>query len=179
MLHNVLDMDDSQLKTDISAIAMEGIRIINGSHRSYHEENNVPQSETKEGKFYYNFPLLMGAVYNGENFEPLQDVSVSLRINGEKAEMADSTWSNPAKTYKATKGSYTFWPKAIECDKNEGPKIFKFIFDISCKNFASTTYAIEVPVIPEASKKLTLESNFSVKVKDIFLFDRNSENPME
>ncbi|MCQ2573537.1 MAG: late competence development ComFB family protein [Treponema sp.] len=178
MLHSTLDMDDSQLKTDITAIAMEGIRIINGSHRSYHS-GHMTEKPSSGGKYYYNFPVLMGAVYNGENFEPLDGVSVSLKMNGEDVAMSDSTWSNPAKTYKATKGNYTFWPASIEADKDEGPKVFKFTFEISRENFVSSTYAIEVPVVAETVKKITLDSSFSLKIKDIFLFDKNSENPME
>jgi len=179
ILHNALDMDDSQLKTDITALALEGMRLINGSHRAYHTGKPLVQDIPVSGKLFYNFPLIMGAVYNGENFEPLVDVTISLKINDEDAIMADSTWSNPAKTYKSTKGTYTFWPAAIECNQNEGTKVFKLAFTISAKNFSPTTYAIELPLVPENIKKSTLESAYSLKVKDIFLFDTNSDNPME
>ncbi len=179
MLHNALDMDDSQLKTDITALAMDGIRIINGSHRSYHSALLKNEPEASDGKMYYNFPLIMGAVYNGENFEPMENVSISLKLNDKPALMADSTWSNPAKTYKSTRGTYTFWPAAIVCDKDEGTKVFKLTFEISAKNFNPSTYAVELPLISEPSRKTSLESTYSLKIKDIFLFDKNAENPME
>lgn len=178
MLHNALDMTDSQLKTDITALAMDGIRLINGSHRSYHAER-ITSGDIEDGKMYYNFPLIMGAVYNGDNFEPMENVSITLKLDNEPAVMADSTWSNPAKTYKSTKGSYTFWPAAIEAKPGETTKVFKLIFEITAENFVPSTYAIELPLVPEAVKKSTLESNYSLKIKDIFLFDLNSENPME
>ncbi|MBS7260794.1 MAG: late competence development ComFB family protein [Treponema sp.] len=177
ILHNALDMEDSQLKTDITKLAMEGIRLISGSARANHTVKSE-ETESETGKLYYNFPLIMGTIYNGDNFEPLEDVSIVLKLNNEDAQMADCTWSNPAKTYKATKGSYTFWPAAIECEKEE-TKIFKLTLEISAKNFGSTIYAVELPLIPEKVKKSSLESTYSLKVKDIFLFDTNSENPME
>lgn len=177
ILHNALDMEDSQLKTDITKLAMEGIRLISGSQRANHT-TRIEAAEENTGKLYYNFPLIMGTVYNGDNFEPLEDVSIVLKLNNVEAEMADNTWSNPAKTYRSTKGSYTFWPAAIECEKEE-TKVFKLTLEISAKNFSSTLYAVELPLVPEKVKKTSLESTYSLKVKDIFLFDTNSENPME
>ncbi|MCQ2585569.1 MAG: late competence development ComFB family protein [Treponema sp.] len=177
ILHNALDMEDSQLKTDITKLAMEGIRLISGSARANHTVK-PQENESETGKLYYNFPLIMGTIYNGDNFEPLEDVSIILKLNNEVAEMADCTWSNPAKTYRATKGSYTFWPAAIECEKEE-TKVFKLTLEISAKNFQSTIYAVELPLVPEKVKKSSLEATYSLKVKDIFLFDTNSENPME
>lgn len=179
-LHNTLDMDDSQLKTDITALAMEGIRLINGSHRSKGSSSIQPSTaESDEGKFFYNFPLIVGSVYNGENFEPLENAVITLKINNEPVTMADSTWSNPATTYKSTKGSYSFWPASIECGENDGTKVFSLTFEITGRNFVSTTYAIELPLVPEPARKTTLESAYSLKIKDIFLFDQNALNPME
>jgi len=177
ILHNALDMEDSQLKTDITTLAMEGIRLISGSQRANHI-SRTEETSSENGKLYYNFPLILGTVYNGENFEPLENVTISLKVNNEECLMADTTWSNPAKTYKSTKGSYSFWPAAVECEKEE-TKIFKLTLEISAKNFTSTIYAVELPLVPEKIRKSSLESTYSLKVKDIFLFDTNSENPME
>lgn len=181
VLHNTLDMDDSQLKTDLTALAMEGIRLINGSHRSKGNGTSVQTADetSASGKFFYNFPLIVGSIYNGENFEPLEDAVIKLKINDELVKMADSTWSNPATTYKSTKGSYTFWPASIECNENDGTKVFSLTFEITGRNFVSSTYAIELPLVPEAKRKTTLESTYSLKIKDIFLFDQNALNPME
>lgn len=178
-LHNTLDMNESQLKTDVTALAMEGIRLINGSHRSNHTSAASNQNESDEGKFFYNFPLVVGAVYNGDNFEPLENVKIKLKINNEEAEMADATWSNPATTFKSTKGSYTFWPASVECAENSGTKVFNLTFEISCPSFVSSTYAIELPLVPESTRKSSLESVYSLKIKDIFLFNGSSEDPME
>lgn len=180
ILHNALDMNDSQLKADITSIALDGIRLINTSKRSYHSAAKAAAPETMEaGKKVYNFPVIIGSVFDGETFEPLENVSIKLSIDGEPAVMSDSTWSNPAKTYKSTRGSYSFWPKAVECAGDAHSKVFKLTFEISADNYNSTTYAVEMPLIPENVRKTTLDGTYSLKIKDIFLFDKNTDNPME
>lgn len=179
ILHNALDMEDGQLKTDITSLALEGIRLISSSPRKYHSSKKENIQVTDENKMFYNFPIIMGTIYNGGNFEPLENVQVKLKINNEDAVMFDSTWANPAHTFKSTNGSYNFWPAAIECDKNSETKVFNLSYEISAEGYHSTVYAMELPLIPEKNKKTTMESTFSIKVKDIFLFNTNTENPME
>lgn len=177
VLHNALDMEDSQLKADITSLALEGIRIINSSKRAYHDVNLSKENPvTDENTRFYNFPIVIGTVYDGSSFEPLDNARIVLKIDGENAVMSDSTWSNPAKTYKSTKGSYSFWPKSVECSNKEETKIFKLIFEISAANYETSTYAVELPLVPEAQLKSSLENTYSLKIKDIFLFNPTSSD---
>ena len=89
--------------------------------------------------------------------------------------MSDTTWSNPSRTYNSTKGTYSFWPKSQECKNGKDAKSFKLTFEISAKNYESSIYAVELPLLPENKKKSSLESTISLKIKDIFLFEETKE----
>lgn len=177
LLHNSLDMENTQLKADIMNTALEGIRIINNSHRSYHTKNNVDlNTEPLEPRF--NFPMIIGAVYDGNTFEPLPNAEITLKIDDVKADMADDSWSNPAQSFKSTKGTYTFWPASLKSEKEGSTKVFNLTLEMKATGYTPVTYCIELPLISEKSRK-TVDSAFSLKIKDIILFSDDIVNPME
>ena len=180
-LHNVLDFkDDNQLKVDITSVALDGIRLINGSQRTYHKKPLNEEQIDDENTTYYNFPMIIGSVYDGNSFVPLSDVSITLKDDDKVIEMYDTTWQNPVKTYKSTQGTYSFWPKPVSCnDGSTQPKLFTLTLELKKDTFDTVSFAITIPIVPEAIRRSTLDSAFSLKVKDSFLFRKDVQNPME
>ena len=70
----------------------------------------------------FNFSTFSGKILDGSNFEPVFGAKLTLKINGQPAEMVDKTWINPYVTCKSTKGAYTFWVKSIPAEKPESRK---------------------------------------------------------
>lgn len=172
VLHNSLDLNNSQFKADMSKVALEGLRLINGSQRKYHQKKVI---STKLYDISFNFPLLIGSVYDGTTFEPLENVEVTLKMNNEVVDMFDTTWSNPTHTYKSTVGAYSFWPKPVKGNENE-TKDFSFVLEFKKEGYAPITYCIDIPL--KATKEAP-NSNYSLKIQDIFLFSEDVDNPME
>lgn len=175
VLHNSIDLDDVQLKADLSKLALEGIRLINGSQRKFHNSDTSKNISKFDGKPNFNLPLLIGQVFDGTTFEPLEGVVITIKNNNELIEMFDSTWSNPTETFKATNGAYSFWPKPVP-GKEGDTKDFSFVLEFKKEGYAPITYCVDIPA------KATIDApstNYSLKIRDIFMFSEDVDNPME
>ena len=62
--------------------------------------------------YWHNLPYMIGRVLDADNGEPLEGVSVSVHLEGKPAAPAEGSWQNPYRTSAATKGFYSFLPKA-------------------------------------------------------------------
>lgn len=170
--HNSNLLDDHQLRADINAICLEGIRIISSTKRPFHD---IPREECKvsgEKSPVFNFPTFVGSVLDGNTFEPVAGAKILLKMNGKPMEMVDRTWINPATTYKSTNGTYSFWGKAVPAEKDGITKTFGFTVDISAPGYTSTIYNFELPIKSAPQIQEEFNANYSVKIKDIVIFKR-------
>jgi len=171
--------DDLQLKADIDALTNEGIKLISETKRPFH---SLPRKECElmhENIPVFNFPTFIGTVLDGTTFEPISNASVLLKCDGLPVEMVDKTWSNPAKTYKSTKGVYSFWIKPFQTKDVGVTQKFNFTIEIEAENYNPIIYNFTLPLTSEDKIKNELDSTFTVKIKDMILFNKNIENPME
>lgn len=165
-------LDDHQLRADINAICLEGIRIISSSKRPFHE---LPREECKvtgESSPVFNFPTFVGSVLDGNTFEPVAGAKILLKLDGKPMEMVDKTWTNPATTFLSTNGSYTFWGKSVAAQKEGETKTFNFSVEISADGYTPALYNFELPVKSSGHVQEEFNANYSVKIKDIVIFKR-------
>lgn len=155
---------DVQLRADVDALVMDGIRIVNTAKRPYHAERKSFEECLANPAFI--FPVFIGTVYDGRTFEPLNDVNVSLKSEGNLVEMEDVSWSNPARTYKATKGTYSFKPASIKADGNGLTNNFSYTVIISAPGYQNIVFSFTVPVTSTNQP----EQFFSIKLQDAYLF---------
>lgn len=169
MNHNV-SSTDAQQKADMDALIFEAMRIVSSVQRPFHAQSNPNETKEEIGEFY-NFPTFIGSVFDGETFEPLANANVTLKIDNQLVPMIDHTWANPCTTSKATKATYSFWIKPQQA--TETSKVFKFTLEINAEGYDSITYAFELPVMKEDKAKKSLNSTYSLKLQDLFLFKKN------
>jgi competence protein ComFB len=167
MNHNV-SSTDAQQKADMDSLIFEAMRIVSSVQRPFHAQNNK-SSEEEAGEFY-NFPTFIGSVFDGDTFEPLANASITIKMNNEIAPMIDHTWTNPCTTTKSTKATYSFWVKPQQAQDKSS--IFNFSLEISAEGYESITYAFELPVMKEDKAKKSLNSTYSLKIQDLFLFKK-------
>src|SRR5574344_2154252 len=155
VIHNSALLDDTQIRADVDALSLEGIRLINSIQRPYHKANQIHQPEVRtNAEPSFNFPVFIGAVYDGMTFGPLSDVKVSLKNdNSQPVEMFDRTWSNPCSTYKSTKGTYSFWAKPLHAEKKGESKLFHFTLEVTAEGYTPITYGFDIPVVSEADRR--------------------------
>jgi competence protein ComFB len=171
-------LEDTQLKADIDALGMEGIRLVNASKRPYHNKlhHRLPLEIASP---LFNFPIFSGTVYDGSTFEPLTGASIKLLQNGKKSGMVDSSWYNPCKTYKTTKGNYTFWVKPEPAEKEQVSKQFHFTLEITAPDYDPVSHVFDVTLVSEKLDKSQTDSVYTLQIQDLFLFRKGTENPME
>ena len=104
-------LQDAQIKADIDALGIEGIRIISSTKRPFHSSARTECIVEASEKPVFNFPIIQGSILEGNTFEPLANATVTLKMDGKEVDMADITWANPLNTYSSTKGSYSFGQK--------------------------------------------------------------------
>lgn len=169
VLHMRSDSDLTQLRADVDAMAIEGIRLISASRRHSHnfikDDDNEAQRQPT-----YNFPTFIGALFDGTTFEPLTDASISLYQNNQIAEMMDNTWQNPCNTYKSTKGSYSFCVKSQKAESENINKDFSFTIKVNAAGYESISHAFTVPVTSRFKNDIGNISVYSLKIQDLFLF---------
>ncbi|MBR1536329.1 MAG: late competence development ComFB family protein [Treponema sp.] len=166
---------DHQLIADISAVAMDGIRIISSTKRPFHvlprEECEVHHEENPS----FNFPTFTGTILDGSTFEPISGAKILLKLDGQPVEMVDMTWANPTQTFQSTRGAFTFWAKPILCEKAGVSKKFEFELEIEVEGYEKSYHYFEVPIISDSTTKTELNTACSIKIRDIVLFKVEAE----
>ncbi len=168
--HSFLN-NNTQLSVDINKLCIEGMRLVSSAKRPYHTDlknsiKEIPESENAT----YNFPTFFGNIFDGNTFEPLINARVLLRIDNEVAEMMDVTWPNPCVTYEATKGSYTFWIAPISAKEEKLKREFNFKIEVTAYGYEDTQYSFSIPLVSEKISRREVNSCYSYKIQDIFLF---------
>ncbi len=172
-------LEDNQLKADIDAVGMDGMRIVSSTKRPFHTEARKECEIQSEKGPVFNFPTFIGTVLDGSTFEPLTGAIITLKKDGKEVDMIDKTWSNPCSTYQSTKGAYTFWAMPEKAENFGISKSFIFTIEISAPDYEDTVYTFEVPVVSEKEARSELNSTFSLKIKDLVLFRNDISNPMD
>ena len=167
-----LSYSSSQLNVDIDALGMEGLRNISAAKRPYHGQNNITHSRVQEINPVFNFPVIIGAVFDGRTFDPLADVTLILRKNNELADMSDLSWANPCNTYSSTKGHFSFWVKFEDAQMPGQAKTFNFSIEAKAEGFDAVSYMFDLNLQSEANVRSELSLVYSHKIPDFFLFPR-------
>ena len=175
ILHSSEILNDTQLRADIDAIALEGIRLISTVQRPYHNSLLKKASEAAKEEPSFNFPMFIGTVYDGTTFAPLADASIKLTMDNAIADMIDSSWSNPCSTFKSTKGSYSFWTKPIPANAKDESRHFRFTVQAVSKGYSPASYAFDIPVVSESTTRTEMNSSYSLKIQDLFLFREDAK----
>ncbi len=170
-LTHTVNHEDKQLIADIDKLILEGMHAVNSVRRPYHNQNGKTH---KAQTPVFNFPTVIGNVFDGLSFEPVSNACVSLLCNDKLVEMVDYTWPNPCATSSLTNGAFSFWPKPLKADSEGESKVFKFTLEVTAAGMEKLLYFFDVPVVAEKSER-ELNSNFSVKIPDLVLFAPGDE----
>ncbi|AEE16586.1 Late competence development protein ComFB [Treponema brennaborense DSM 12168] len=154
----------TQLKADIDALVIEGMKIVNTAKRPYHKEKgrlpNVPKTPA------FVFPACIGTVYDGHTFEPIPNAQITILCNGKNVQMEDITWSNPCYTYQSTQGTYSFKPAAVPAEKPGVSTEFSFTVEITADGYEPHLHSFTIPVTSGGESA----ECFSIRLQDSYLF---------
>ncbi len=173
--HNAEYLASSQLLADVDSLALEGMRTVSSTKRPFHTENRQDctiQGSNSNPTPAFNFFTFMGVVLDGNTFEPVTNAKITLKMNGNLAEMVDKTWSNPFHLVPSTKGVYSFWVKSLPAKESGEREYFNFSIEIEAEGYSECVYHFEVPIMSEDSVRQTLDSTYTLKIKDLVIFKK-------
>ena len=173
--HNVEYLASSQLQADIDSLSLEGMRTVSSTKRPFHAENREDCTIHADGAQTspaFNFFTFTGVVLDGNTFEPVQNAKIILKIDGKLAEMVDKTWTNPFNLVPSTKGVYSFWVKSIPAKESGERAYFNFSIEIEAEGYSESVYHFEVPIMSEDKVRDTLDSTYTLKIKDLVIFKK-------
>ncbi len=164
--------DRIQTKVDLVTLINAGIKKVSNTKRSYYNVGETNKNISTQ--YLFNFPSIIGSVLRGDNFVPIENLSISLLFENTPAKMIDNTWQNPFNIVKSTNGSYTFMPAPIAADENDEERTFHFEIKIEDENFEPIDHFFELKLKSEKNIITTFSINRTVKIESLYLFTKDS-----
>ncbi|MDP3176639.1 MAG: late competence development ComFB family protein [Spirochaetaceae bacterium] len=118
----------------------------------------------------YNYPTIMGRVFDGRTFAPLGEGNVRLLADGEDVPMIDPNWSNPFILATGTAGTYIFWPRPETCSDMNKQKSVTFEILVDVPGLERLSHFIEQILIPDHEARADFSLQHVSKVPDLYLF---------
>jgi competence protein ComFB len=163
-------LDKVQRRADVISLVKEGWAKVSHTPRPNTDHAcHSPDAEREEGPIF-NFPTIMGRVFDGRTFAPLGEGVVRLVAEGSEVEMLDPNWQNPFVLAGATGGSFIFWPKPQSAAAGEGERQFVFEIKIEVPGLEGLSHYVELSLVPEHNARLDFSLQRVHKVPDLYLF---------
>jgi len=157
-----------QQLADITRLVKEGMESVASRSRSRAEGTFGPDHS---GPFF-NFPSIIGRMFNGVNFEPVHDVTVGLYRDGQLVKVIDPNWQNPYRLVVNTAGTYLFWPHPLSAQPGETSRGFEFEVRVDEPEYEPLRYVFSVTVHAEEEFINFVNTKASTRLKDLYLFPR-------
>jgi competence protein ComFB len=163
-------LDKIQRQADLVSLVKDGWGKVSHSPRptSNHVGGNPPDAKL-EGPVF-NFPTIMGRVFDGRTFAPLGEGVVNLLAEGAEADMVDPNWQNPFVLAGATGGTYIFWPRSMIASPEERERKVAFEIKAEVPGLEGLSHYFEIAMAPERSARLDFSLQRVYKVPDLYLF---------
>ncbi|MDR2517160.1 MAG: late competence development ComFB family protein [Spirochaetaceae bacterium] len=162
-------IERQQFTADIAAKVWEGLKQVHHNQRpAGHEAGKGIYAENDGPAF--NIPTIVGRLLNGSNFEPLSEIAVELRRDGELVRMRNSNWQNPYHLVANTEGTFTFWPYPIPADAAGTRTAFEFSIRVAAGGFETLNHFFKLPVISEKDQVRSYSMARTFKLPDLYMF---------
>ena len=164
-------IERQQQIADVTALIHEGFRQVNHNQRPNFDHVSGESRPIQDRNIpVFNIPVIMGRLFDGNNFAPISDIDVELLWNGELVPMKDGNWQNPYRIVPNTEGAFSFWPVAIPAIAVDEPKIFEYNLRVSVPEFETMAHFFRVSVTSETQPASSFSYNRMFKLPDLYLF---------
>lgn len=163
-------LDKVQRQADLVSLVKEGWGKV--SHAPRPTSDHVGGKAVDAGREgpVFNFPTIMGRVFDGRTFAPLGEGVVRILADRAEVGMVDPNWQNPFVLAGATGGTFIFWPKPIEASPDERERKFGFEIKVEVPGLEPLSHYIEMDIAPERSARLDFSLQRVHKTPDLYLF---------
>ena len=164
-------IERQQQVADITALIHDGFRQVNHNQRPNFTHYSIESGGDLDKNIpVFNIPVIMGRIFDGNNFAPISDAHIELLCNGEPVLMKDGNWQNPYRMVPNNEGAFSFWPVAAKASSTDEHKAFEYMLRISAPEFEILNHFFKVSVASEiqTSSSFTLKRSF--KLPYLYLF---------
>jgi len=162
-------LEKLQKNADLVALINEAIRKISTQKRPHFDHQEEKEKPLMRGPLF-NFPTIIGRIFNGSNFEPVSGMYIKLLRDGELVEMINPNWQNPCYISEKTAGNYSFWPAPEKSKTLNNRKIFEFELSVEEKGFEPLQHFFEMELHAEDKLNDSIQLQKTFKVEDLYLF---------
>lgn len=175
LAHRFSDYQDQlQTTADLVGLVNKGIQTVSATRRPQFAHDRSEATDLPEGPLF-NFPVIEGKVVGGNTFEPLSDLTVSLRADGRLVRMLDANWQNPYPITEHTAGSFYFLPYPVKTIEPRTSRSFDFELSIADPRYDELHHFIRVDLISEATFTGKLHYQEAYRTDDLILFARGGD----
>jgi len=161
--------EDMQKSADLVRLINEGIQQVSSRRRSHTRTQPDNEEHIPSGPLY-NFPTIVGRIFNGVNFEPLHDTDIFLLSESKPVKMIDQNWLNPYPIVEKTAGHYTFWPYPAEAESVVKKRVFEFELFIEKEGFDEFHHFFEIELTSDAGFRDSFQLQQTYTIKDLYIF---------
>jgi competence protein ComFB len=165
----------NQETVDTTVLVYKALRQVAHNQRPFFSHSGRDkQPPAADNHFVYNIPAVIGRLFNGVNFEPLEDVNVELHHGGKLAAMRDFNWQNPFSLAKTTDGTFSFWPAPMDAEKPGERSAFEFSMHVKADGFEPLNHFFDISVVGEESADVPFSMDRTYRLRDMYLFPQGS-----
>jgi len=164
-------IERQQQIADITSLIHEGFRQVHHNQRpNFAHFPGESGAGGDKALPVFNIPVIMGRLFNGNNFAPISDVYVELLYNSELVIMKDANWQNPFRIVPNTEGAFSFWPVAVKADALDEPRVFEYTLRVAAPELETLNHFFKVPVTSEVQAASSFSLKRTFKLSYLYMF---------
>ncbi|MDR1956879.1 MAG: late competence development ComFB family protein [Treponema sp.] len=166
-----------QKGADMVSLIYEGIKQVQHHLRPNHKE--VGDRSWEVHKPVFRVPLIIGRIFNGLNFAPLEVAQIELRSEQTLVSMINGNWQNPYQLVSYVAGIFTFLPYPIPATSEGIRKNFEFTLYITAPSLEERYHIFEVPILSETASSVSFSMERIFRLPDLYMFPPGAEEPLD
>ncbi|MDR1985793.1 MAG: late competence development ComFB family protein [Treponema sp.] len=166
-----------QKEADIISLIYNGMNQIQHHARPFTQHKAGGHGCWKDHKPVFIVPAIIGRLFNGMNFAPLEEAQIELRREQRVVPMVDSNWQNPYSLVRSTAGIFTFLPCPLSAESPGIQQKLGFSLAINAPGFEALSYSFETAVMSEAPVNTLFSMERIFRVPDMYMFPLDEEKP--
>jgi competence protein ComFB len=167
------------MEADITSLIYKGLRLVNHNQRPTAPHDGTGIHTHKINHPLFDIPTIAGRIFNGESFEPITGIEVSLYYEGDLIKMRNTNWQNPYTMVPSTPGSYSFWPEPITAEIPDVQKEFQFSLRVKSSDYEPLNHFFTLSSTSKFHTSHSYALNRTFKLPDLYIFPPDADHENE
>lgn len=169
------ELERQQEEADIVTMIHDGLKRVASAKRPHFEHDPRLKHDARHSGPVFNIPTIIGRLFNGQNFEPLSGVTITLYKNAQMAGMIGPAWQNPYTLVANNSGTFSFWPSPEACKKEGTSKAFDFELVAELDGYEPLRHFFRMDLVSEQSSVGSFSMQRTVKLPDLYMFEPDED----